>query len=540
MRCAVECDEWATGRSICLTSPVLFAGKAKGSSGGFLMMNSESAVSRIRRFFYDTEIPFGLAICRICLPLVLMGMVLPRWSVCRELYSADGATGQLSVGFGYIDLLPELSGSAVAALYAILMFSLVTLCVGWCSRISAFVVCVLMSYFSMLDCVSTMTKYTAMCSHMLLILSVSQCGSIWSVDSWLTNRRRNLDPTQPTFAYPRSAAWPRRLLQFHMACVYFGAGVTKIHTPTFFTGDQLQYWMLTHLNYQHRLGELLSGYPVLLVAFGYITVVWELSFIFCSWKSAWRNFVLPIGVLFHFMTTLTLGLLMFPMVCYCGYLSFIDEDDVQQSSAWLRRQLRRFASLKQAESQLIALRNWMGDRPQWQQAGRIAFVVALPLVAMAGIGAEHQLDVYGERRTEGRHQLAAIDPARARELLAPVTPHRDIDKFFAVDMGTFLASDLIAHRRTSFRQGENVIAQCSLIPPHEDMVIECKIRDTENRVVNKRVEIATREMFRVNLRFPITDDMRPGDYMLHIETAGRHVLKKKFTVLPKFGTVASR
>ena len=107
-------------------------------------------------------------------------------------------------------------------------------------------------------------------------------------------------------------------------------------------------------------------------------------------------------------------------------------------------------------------------------------------------------------------------------------------------MGTFLAAEIVANRRTSFRQGENVIAQCSLIPPHEDMVIECKIRDAENRVVDKRVEIATREMFRVNLRFGISEEMRPGEYFLHIETAGRPVLKKKFTVLPKYGTVASR
>ena len=136
--------------------------------------------------------------------------------------------------------------------------------------------------------------------------------------------------------------------------------------------------------------------------------------------------------------------------------------------------------------------------------------------------------------------MVALEPERARQLLAPVTPQRDSDKFFAVDMGTFLASDIIAIRRKSFRQGENVIAQCSLTPPHEDMVIEAKVRDSENRIVEKRVEIATREMFRVNLRFPISEDMRPGEYFLHIETAGRPVLKKKFTVLPKYGTVASR
>ena len=88
------------------------------------MSDLENAIRRIQKFFFDLEVPFGLALCRICLPLVLMGMVLPRWSVCRELYSADGATGQLSVGFGYIDMLPEFSGSVVAGLYAVLILAM--------------------------------------------------------------------------------------------------------------------------------------------------------------------------------------------------------------------------------------------------------------------------------------------------------------------------------------------------------------------------------------------------------------------------------
>lgn len=504
------------------------------------MNSSSDFTSRINKFFYDTEVPYGLAMCRIFLPLVLLGMVIPRWTVCRELYSADGATAQLSDGFGYLSLLPEFSGTVVAALYMLMIFAMFTLCIGWCTRTSAFISCVLMTYFSMLDCVSTMTKYTAISTHLLFILSLSPAGTIWSVDAWLANRRRNLDPTQPRFAYPKSAAWPRRLMQFHIACVYFGAGITKIHTPSFFTGDQLQYWMLTHLNYQHRLGELLSGYPVMLVAFGYIVVVWELVFIFCAWKSSWRSFMLPIGVMFHFMTTLTLGLLMFPMICYCTYLSFVDEEDIQQSAAWYRRQMRKHSWLKQASAKLVEWRDSLGEHPEWKPTAQKVFAAAVPVMLLGGIQIEYQFDNYGLRRPEGRYQLAAIDPERARQLLAPVAPRRDIDKFFACDMGTFLAADILANRRTWFRQGEKVITQCSLTPPHEDMMIECKVRDADNRVVDERVEIATREMLRVNLRFTIPEDLRPGDYFLHIETAGRPVLKKKFAVLPKYGTVASR
>ena len=68
-------------------------------------------------------------------------------------------------------------------------------------------------------------------------------------------------------------------------------------------------------------------------------------------------FVLPIGIFFHIMTTLTLGLLMFPMVCYCTYFAFIDEDDVSKSFAWMRRQSRRFDWLKTGQSEVGAVAN---------------------------------------------------------------------------------------------------------------------------------------------------------------------------------------
>jgi len=352
------------------------------------MESREPLSVRIKHFFYDEEVPYGLALCRISLPLVLMGLVLPRWIVCRELYSADGATGQLSVGYLGYDLLPELPGSVVAALYTVMVISMLTLCAGWNTRISAIISFATFTYFCMLDCVSTMTKYTAISSHVMFILSLSDCGAIWSVDAWLARRQRNLNPTKPMYVMPKSAAWPRRMMQLLICYVYFGAAVTKIHTPSFFSGDQLQYWMLTHLNYQHPIGELLSLYPILLVAMGYVTVIWEVTFFFCGWKSSWRSFYLPVGILFHFLTALTLGLLMFPMVCYCTYFSYLDDEDMATSCAWLRRQTRRFGWLKTASVRLTDWRNRLGERPEWSRPSPIWFAGALPVVALRGAAFE--------------------------------------------------------------------------------------------------------------------------------------------------------
>ncbi|GIT28627.1 MAG: hypothetical protein Ct9H300mP1_06730 [Planctomycetaceae bacterium] len=47
-------------------------------------------------------------------------------------------------------------------------------------------------------------------------------------------------------------AWPRRLMQLLIGLIYLGAAITKIHTPTFFSGDQLRFWLMTDVNNSNR------------------------------------------------------------------------------------------------------------------------------------------------------------------------------------------------------------------------------------------------------------------------------------------------
>jgi hypothetical protein len=194
--------------------------------------------ARVDRFFFAMEVPYAMALLRIVFPIVMMGMVLPRWYVVRELFSADGATAQLSTGYGY-SMLPEFSGTVAVALYAIMIFTLLTASIGWCTRVSLAISGVLFTYFSMLDYVSTLTKYTVIATHVLFLLTLSASGSLWSVDAWLAGRKRNHWPGQPSAEYQKFPCWPRRLLQIFIGVVYFGAAITKMHTPLFFTGDML-------------------------------------------------------------------------------------------------------------------------------------------------------------------------------------------------------------------------------------------------------------------------------------------------------------
>ena len=270
---------------------------------------------KMSRFFYAKEVPFGLAITRIILPLTLLLVMGRRWIHARELFSSDGATTPLWINYGFPELLPELPGTVAVLMCSALILFLITSMIGWCTRFSLLASTILYAYLNLADSAGTMTKYSVIATHILFILGCSRCGAIWSVDRWLQgNHRRKLAwPGEASAEWPRAPAWPRRLMQLLIGCVYFGSGITKLHTPEFFTGDQLQAWSLTNLNNHNPVGEYLAQFPAIFVVFAYIVIVWEVLFVFLVWRGLARMLLLSTGVLFHVMTTLTLGLYIFPI-----------------------------------------------------------------------------------------------------------------------------------------------------------------------------------------------------------------------------------
>ncbi|GIX03199.1 MAG: hypothetical protein KatS3mg113_0205 [Planctomycetaceae bacterium] len=501
---------------------------------GTSIMSNQTWRQRLHHFFFAEEIPWALALIRIVLPWVMIAMMLPRWPYTRELFSVDGATAPLGIGYGYPDWLPEFSAPVMIALHTWLLMASVSLSLGWCTRLSAGVCFLVYTYLSLLDTISTLTKYTVITTHVLLLLTVSPCGAVWSLDAWWARRRGQPLPR-------KHPVWSRRLMQLMIGFVYFGAAITKINTPEFLSGDQLLFWMLTHINFRHPLGEWLTLYPVLMRLAGYIVVVWEMMFVFLVWHRLLRPWVLAVGVLFHLMTVLTLGLMIFPLVCFTCYLAYLEPADMRGlKRVWLRILARLPGGIRERWYHLLAQASQRGARRSLP-AGLLpaAWGVAAVLVMVLGLMGEYYLDLYVQRRPQGRPALKPLDPALAEKFLAPTQQIREIDKFFALDTGTLLAGDLLVDRRQVFYPGQRLIAQCHLIPPHEDMWLECHVRDEDNRLVSRMGMVVLREQFRANFPFEITSAWEPGWYSLVIECRGQEVLRRKFRVAGS-SQVASR
>lgn len=491
--------------------------------------SAPSLRQRLHDFFYSEEVPYGLALVRIVMPLVLLVPMAPRWLHTRELYSTDGAATPLWIAYGWPNMLPEPSGLVAVILHTALILFLLTMSAGWCTRISCIGATVLYTYINLLDAVSTITKYSCIATHVLLLLCLSRCGAVWSVDALLRRRRDPLGALVPQ----TDLAWPRRLMQLMIGLVYFGAAITKMHTPAFFSGDQMLFWMLAQLNWEHTLGEYLALVPSLIIVSAYISIIWEVTFVFLCWRGVGRVCMISLGLIFHLMTWLTLGLFVFPLVCFAIYFCFLNEHDIRRIAAFAKSVRERLGWQASWSERLAAA--WQRlPVPAWSVRRSLAAFAALTVVVCTGgVAIEHLRDPYGLRRAKGRYALQELDREQVRTMLQPTKPIQQKDKVFAFDVGRTLVGGVILDRSKQFRHGESLIAQVHMNPPYEDMWVECYLEDAEqHRVSMVGQSVVAREHPRTNFMHELNPGLPPGDYSVVLLSAGREVARRAFRLLP--------
>ncbi|MHC4878036.1 MAG: HTTM domain-containing protein [Planctomycetota bacterium] len=470
--------------------------------------NRRSLRDSIREFFYREQVPYSMAALRIVLPLVLLQTLIPRWFHARELFSSDGAAAPLAINYSMWGFPPEPGGTLAVALMTILIVALASAAVGWLTRPSLLIACGLYTYLTLLDCVSTMTKYSVISSHMLLLLALSPCGAVWSIDAWRQRRFQKGSMPQPPPAFP---VWPQRLVQLFIGLVYFGAACTKMHTDAYFTSDQLRYWLMTNVNNHNPAGELLSFYPAIVIGMAHFAIVWQIVFIFIVWKPVVRWIVLAIGVMFHASTTPLLGLYVFPQVMIASYLTFADEAHVLRIRAFVRQLLASVDT-----SALAGFWNRLQPRlvlPAGAASGTVWLAVLLTST-VGGVAAESLYDPYGLRRPEGPYELKPIDADLNQRLMEPNPPIPFADRLLTFDASGDMLGGVLLHPQTTFRRGKRFFAQASLAPPHEDVWLTCQLRDTYGQIVHESGQIVPRERLRADWQFNFPAESTPGQYRL--------------------------
>lgn len=486
---------------------------------------------QIRQFFFAEEIPFGFALMRISLSLVLLQGVLARWPYCIELYSTAGTPFSLIENFGFTNFLPPMPPFLTACCMSILVVLLVTSCVGFCTRFSLCGVLFLHTYFAFNDLASSITKFTIIAAHALLLMIVSECGRVWSVDSWLASRRdptRVWDSDRPAWAL--APIWPQRLLMFLIGIVYLGAAITKLHMPEFLTGEAVAYWIMSNPNYRHFIGEWLSQSPSMLIASAHFTVLWEVLFLFTMWRGIPRYVMFGLGILFHGMSAFTLGEVIFLMVMSTTYMGCLSEREAQFCMKWLSWLIRPIAS--RISFGRIQLATWLPGRmtraaPQMHLAGFLMLLTVYGSIAGWSIS---RSDYFGVRRPEGMYTLPELPREEVARLFRRFEPIREVDKFLAVDVGSIVVGDRLLNRKHDFRYDDELICETSLNPPHDDMYIECNLVGMDQKVINRMGIVVPREHSFAHFKYKLSNGLEPGNYFLVIKSANKEICRREISV----------
>jgi len=312
--------------------------------------------------------------------------------------------------------------------------------------------------------------------------------------------------------------------------VYLGAAFTKMHTPAFFSSDQMLHWLLTNVNNANPIGEYLSYYPATLVVSAYITILWEVLFVFIAWKGWNRALMLGLGIAFHIGTTFLLGLYIFPLVCFSIYAAYLYEDDVARFRLLFRRLEQRGNRLLSRIRAIVESIGQAVPEATPRQAS-LVFGAMLVLLTFGGVGVEYQLDPLGSRRAEGAWPLKELDASVVVPMLRQSERIREPDKYLSFGIGSDMLGDVLIDRKRSFRHGEPIIAQCTLNPPHEDMWIECNLHDADGHLIDRVGQVADRSMLRVSYAFVLPESLLPGEYYLAVRSGGQEITRRTISLV---------
>jgi hypothetical protein len=167
----------------------------------------------------------------------------------------------------------------------------------------------------------------------VLCLVWADCGSVWSVDSWLARRRRASGVTDRVIGSPIA---PLRLIRVQVGLVYLSSGLWKLFNEPWRDGSAVHY-VLNNNAYQRFRFQIPPGLDWLTTFLTYGVLFWEISFGLMVMYRPTRRIVLLVGVMMHLgmLTAIEIG--PFGWVMLASYVSFLEPERVASLPDRLRQ-----------------------------------------------------------------------------------------------------------------------------------------------------------------------------------------------------------
>lgn len=463
---------------------------------------------------FAPESPRPWALMRILLAAALLWETIPRWPCCVELYSTAGYLFPAfpSAWFQPIPLPPL----ATLVLHSALVGVLVMLLLGWHSRLSSLLAFILIGWFALLDAAGTLTKYTAISLHLLLLMTFAQPGAVWSVDAW---GRRRLN-----HAVPLNSRWPGALVRLLVASIYLGAAITKIRLPDFATGDLLEFSLLDDAYGGRWLGLWLATKPTLLILASFATIGFELLFPALIWISKLRRAMLCIAIGFHLGLAATMHLEIFSPVMLAALCAFLKEEDLTA----IGQILRRFIPTKPLSVDPMSPR-----LAPWLHSA--LFGAALFLIIALLSGFQYHQDDYGVFHRTLEPHYEPVDAEEAQAMVDAYKPEAR-DYFHRIEIGSRLGYRRVYGERETFRPGHVVHVLARLLQPHPSWEMHWELVPPDGEFDSDsaftQIQHVDASHSYASIGFHLKEEFPEGRYLIRLTVGERFGVQEPIAEIP--------
>jgi hypothetical protein len=259
-------------------------------------------------FWFRPGSPLALGLCRI----LFYGMLLCWfWDADFTLCTTLGKIFWSPVSFFRL-LAPH--GSAptewLTWIQAIWKISLVASLLGLHTRLSTTVACVLGIYLIGLpyNLGKINHQMAAVCIG-LVVMAVSRCGRVYSLDQLISRRTGKMSTTTPSAEY----FWPIQLMRVVICLVFFTAGLNKLRESglAWITSETLQMYLL---QMGAPMGLWLAQWPWLCHLLAAFTIVVEFFHPLALVSNRFAIFWIPAGISLFLGIKLMMGIWFLPLI----------------------------------------------------------------------------------------------------------------------------------------------------------------------------------------------------------------------------------
>ena len=162
-----------------------------------------------------------------------------------------------------------------------------------------------------------------------MYLMIAPCGSVYSIDAWLRDRRAMKSNWLPGPDKSTLTTISTRVLQIHLCIVYLFGGISKLRGDMWWDGTAL--WFAA-ASYEYQSMDLtwIGRFPLLTALLTHATIFWETFYCGLVWPRGTRPWTLAMAVLVHAGIGLFLGMVTFGSMMIVANGAFVTPETTRR------------------------------------------------------------------------------------------------------------------------------------------------------------------------------------------------------------------